>query len=127
MQSGRLGALQLGVPYREVLNALGPADRWIEGDYPLYGYRSIEVMVDNRTGLVDSIQIEPFRGSAEVPETLCPVGRIDVPAGKEEFSSLLEEWGIEYEFGEFHVPGQEELMIRESGVSRTRPYSHTGL
>jgi hypothetical protein len=116
IRTGGLGAVRVGVPYSVVLATLGPTDEYIEDADPVYRYGDLEVYVDGSTGLVWMIQLEPFQGKVQLVPALELGAHIDVPVERRRFEDFLAARHIDYRAGEFHVPGQEELLISDSGV-----------
>ena len=116
METGWLGPLHIGMPYRDMLEMLGPTHVLIDNPNPVYRYAQVEIYVDGHTDLVWMIQLEPLRGKLELPTGLGLERSLDVPASKDNLVRLLTEWGIGYEISEHHVPGQEELKTLAGGV-----------
>ena len=116
LRTGSLGVLHTGVPYADILKLLGPAEACINDVNPVYRYSQIEIYVNGTTGVIWMVQLEPFNGMVKVPSPLEAGSYIDIPPNRAALVSFLDKWGIVHDIGEFHVTGQEELRIQESGV-----------
>jgi hypothetical protein len=100
----------------DVARLLGEPDARIDGPDPVYRYAGVEIYVSGETGLVWMLQMDPFQQRVMLPPGLGAGDFLRVPEDRAEITGCLGEWAVEYELGEFHVPGQEDLRVRESGV-----------
>jgi len=62
------------------------------------------------------IQLEPFRARVRLAISLGVGEVLEVPSNRADLEAFLKRYGIHYETGEFHVPGQDEIKISDSGV-----------
>ncbi|MER5640489.1 hypothetical protein ABT095_26515 [Kitasatospora sp. NPDC002227] len=116
LRTGRLGLLAVGASYAEVRAVLGSTELAIDGPDPVYKYAGVELYTDGATGLIRTVQLEPFGGVLRLPVELGLGDSLAVPADRDGLVELLDSQGLGHSLGEFHVPGQTDLMVHGSRV-----------
>ncbi|MGW2255198.1 hypothetical protein ACWCXH_34180 [Kitasatospora sp. NPDC001660] len=116
LRTGQFGAVRVGVPWSGLRALLGEPDARIEGDNPVFKYADLEIYVAGRTGTIWMVQLESFDAVSRLPAVLGLAEALRLPADRDGFVQYLEAHDLAYRVGEFHVAGQEEIAVRDSGV-----------